>query len=60
MIGTGEPLGQGQVGNGGGGSGVVDGEGSLSGYSAPATGSPTPTVTYYGGNNGGGGTSFRW
>ena len=55
MIGTG-PLGQGQVGNGGGGSGVVDGEGSLNGYDAPATGSPTPTVTYYGGNNGGDGT----
>ena len=54
-IGTG-PLGQGQVGNGGGGSGVIDGEGSLSGYPAPSTGSPTPTVTYNGGYNGGDGS----
>ena len=56
-IGVPAPLGQGQVGNGGGGAGVQDGSPTApSGYAAPATGSPTPTITYHGGNDGGNGS----
>ena len=49
--------GQSDMGNGGGGAGVEDTGGANVGGSAPAPASPTPTVVYHGGFDGGDGTS---